>query len=86
MAIDQCIDAYVNMFDQVFKKKRLPVTIRGRIQDRFDTQALEKAIKEVVLNQCGRPNGAENALLQDGDGRNVRCKVYEGILSKCMTR
>ncbi|ERF74884.1 hypothetical protein EPUS_09291 [Endocarpon pusillum Z07020] len=38
------------MFDQVFKKKRLPVTIGGRIQDRFDTQALEKAIKEVVLN------------------------------------
>ena len=53
MDIDQCIDAYVNMFDQVFKKKRLPVTIRGRIQDRFDTQALEKAIKKVVVNQCG---------------------------------
>ncbi|KAF7513170.1 hypothetical protein GJ744_010566 [Endocarpon pusillum] len=48
----------------------------GRVQDRFDTKELEKAIKEIVFQQCGREGGSEDALLQDGDGRKVRCKVF----------
>ena len=82
MDIDQCINAYISMFDRVFQKKRHRITIRGKVQDRFDTQELEKAIKEIVFDQCGRQKGAENTLLRDGDGQKVQCKVYDGILSQ----
>jgi hypothetical protein len=81
MDIDECIDAYVDLFDRVFKKKRHPVTFRGKIQDRFDTKEQEDAIKEIVFQRCGQQKGSENALLRDGDSQNVRCKVYDGLIS-----
>lgn len=75
MDIDTCILAYIRLFDRVFKKKRHRVTIRGNIQDRFDTEEPEKAIKEIVVQQ----SGSENTLLRDGDGQKVPCKMQDGI-------
>lgn len=70
MTIEDCITAYVNLSDRIFKKQRHRVTIKGTVQGRFDTDELERAIKEIVV-QSGLP---EDALLWD----NVpaRCKVY----------
>ena len=76
MDIDQCIDTYVSLFDRVFKKKRHRVTITGKVQDRFDTEELARAIKETVFKQCGQQKGSKNTLLRDGDDQNVGCKVY----------
>ena len=70
MNIDDCITAYVNLSDRVFTKRRHRVTISGTVQGRFDTDELEKAIKEIVV-QSGLP---EDALLWDIVP--ARCKVY----------
>jgi hypothetical protein len=53
----------------------------GKIQDRFDIEELEKAIKNIVFQQCRQQRGSENTPLGEGDGRKVQCKVYNGILS-----
>jgi hypothetical protein len=69
MSVDDCIDAYVSMSDRIFQKKRHRVTIKGKVQGRFDSDELERAIKEIVVNQ-GRE---ENALLKDSP--DAKCKV-----------
>jgi hypothetical protein len=61
MSIDDCIDAYLSLSDRIFQKKRHRVTVKGNIQGRFDSDVLERAIKEVVVAQ-GLP---ENTLLKD---------------------
>ena len=69
MSIDECIDAYLSLSDRVFQKKARLVTIKGKIQGKFDSE-LERAVKDVV-----RKRGLhEDALLKDTlDGA---CKVY----------
>ncbi|PMD65959.1 FabD/lysophospholipase-like protein [Hyaloscypha bicolor E] len=51
MSIDDCIDAYLSLSDQVFEKKRHRVTVKGNIQGRFDSEELARAVKEVVTEQ-----------------------------------
>ncbi len=46
MSVDACIDAYTTLMDGIFQKKRHRVKISGQIQARFDTEELERAIKE----------------------------------------
>jgi hypothetical protein len=69
MPVDECIDAYVSLSDRVFEKRRHCVTIKGRVQGRFDSAALEHAIKEIVASQ----GLTEDALLKDD--ADARCKV-----------
>jgi len=69
MTIDECIDAYIVLSDRVFQKRRHRVTIKGNVQGRFDSDELERAIKEIVVRQ----GLAENALLKDSS--NAKCKV-----------
>lgn len=69
MSIDDCIDAYLLLSDRIFQKKRHRVTAKGNIQGRFDSDELERAIKEVVVAQ-GLP---ENTLLKDTSDN--ACKV-----------
>ncbi len=69
MTIDECIDAYILLSDRVFQKRRHRVTIRGNVQGRFDSDELERAIKEIVEGQ----GLLENALLKDSP--NAKCKV-----------
>jgi hypothetical protein len=45
MSIEECIDAYTSLSDKVFEKQRYRVTVKGKIQGRFDTVALERAVK-----------------------------------------
>jgi predicted acylesterase/phospholipase RssA len=70
MTVDECIDAYVSLSDRIFQKQRHRVTIKGRVQGRFDSDELERAIKEIVARQ----GLAEDALLKDS--RDTKCKVW----------
>jgi hypothetical protein len=52
MTVDECIDAYVSLSDRVPQKQRHRVTIRGRVQGRYGSDELERAIKEIVARQA----------------------------------
>lgn len=64
-----CIDAYLSLSDRVFQKERHRVTTKGNIQGRFDSEELERAVKEVVKKQGLQ----EDALLKDES--DDACKV-----------
>jgi hypothetical protein len=69
MSIDECIDAYLQLSDRIFQKKRHRVTVKGKIQGRFDSDELKRAVKEVIKGQGLQ----EDALLKDTP--NASCKV-----------
>jgi hypothetical protein len=70
MDIDASINAYVEMSDKIFQKKHHRVNTRnGQIQGRFDSEELERAIKEIIRSQ----GLDEDALLMDQP--DTSCKV-----------
>jgi hypothetical protein len=70
MDIDECIAAYTDMSDRIFRKKHHRVRVRtGEIQGRFDTEELERSIKEIIKNK----GFEEDALLMDAP--DAPCKV-----------
>ena len=69
MTVDECIDAYILLSDRIFQKQRHRVTIKGRVQGRFNSNELERAIKEIVVRQ----GLAEDTLLKDAP--DAKCKV-----------
>lgn len=69
MTVDECIDAYVLLSDRIFQKQKHRVTIKGRVQGRFDSDELERAIKEIIKKQ----GLAEDTLLKDAS--DAKCKV-----------
>ena len=71
MTTEECINAYVSMFDKIFTKKSHRVNSRLGLQGRFDSQELEKAIKQVLIDR----NLDSEALLKDV--ADAPCKVYE---------
>jgi len=68
MTVDECIDAYTTLSDRVFEKKSHRITIKGKLQGRFDGAELERAVKTIVVNR----GLGEDALLKDPDSP---CKV-----------
>ncbi|KAL8996607.1 MAG: hypothetical protein Q9188_006530 [Gyalolechia gomerana] len=76
LSIDECIDAYLSLSDRVFQKKSHRVTIRGSIQGRFDSEELERAVKEVIAKQGLH----QDALLKDVS--DDACKVFVCATSK----
>jgi hypothetical protein len=75
MTVDDCITAYTSMFDRIFEKKRHRVTIKGKIQGRFDADELKRAVIQILRGQ----GLDENSLLKDEPG--APCKVYVAIQS-----
>ena len=69
MSIDECINAYLGLSDRIFKKKSHRITVKGKIQGRFDSDELERAIKEVITKQGLQ----KDALLKDT--ADASCKV-----------
>jgi hypothetical protein len=69
MSINECINTYLSLSDRVFQKKRHRVSGKLKIQGRFDSEELERAVREVITKQ-GLP---ENALLKDPS--DTACKV-----------
>ncbi|KAF1943168.1 FabD/lysophospholipase-like protein [Clathrospora elynae] len=52
MSVDQCIDEYIDMMDVIFNpkdKKMLPFKLRsGKVQPRYETENLERAIRQTI--------------------------------------
>ena len=70
MSIRDCIDAYIRLSDKIFEKiHHSPVSWKLRVQGRFDHEALETAIKDVIISAGLQ----EDALLKDD--RPDSCKV-----------
>jgi hypothetical protein len=53
MSVDECIEAYSTLMKQVFEKRehRSFVDMLGRVQPRFSSAALEKAIAQVIKSR-----------------------------------
>lgn len=69
MSIDECIGAYLSLSDDIFHKKRHRVTVKGKIQGRFDSDELERAVKAIVKDR-----GFEEEVLLKDDPASA-CKV-----------
>lgn len=70
MSVADCIKAYLSLSDRVFCRARHWVIVKGKVQGRFDSKELARAVREVVKQQ-GLP---EDALLKDAS--ETSCRVY----------
>ncbi|KAF7512509.1 hypothetical protein GJ744_001444 [Endocarpon pusillum] len=70
MDIDECINAYMELCNRIFTKKKTLLNIKGKIQGRFDTKVLEEGIKKIVRDKTG----SEDTLLRDDP--NAPCKTF----------
>jgi patatin-like phospholipase/acyl hydrolase len=70
LSVDACMDAYVEMSDRIFSKKRYRLKLNRQVQCRFDWEELEKCVKEVLV---GLGMDAD-ALLRDEP--RAKCKVF----------
>jgi hypothetical protein len=62
MSVDECIKAYTDLSEDVFnKKRRLPMGVKGHLKERYDSGALELAVKKILKER----NLDEDALLKD---------------------
>lgn len=70
MDVEDCITAYSKLMEIVFEKQSswLPVSLRGRVKARFDSEKLRVAIEEVV---CGAKASTAD-LFNDGKDRGCR--------------
>ncbi|KAG7124123.1 Calcium-independent phospholipase A2-gamma like protein [Verticillium longisporum] len=76
MSVDECIAAFTSLCDGVFeKKKHHRVRMNGKLRGRFDSRALERAIKQILV----RTNHDENILLRDASSS---CRVFVCATSK----
>ncbi|KAH7021523.1 acyl transferase/acyl hydrolase/lysophospholipase [Microdochium trichocladiopsis] len=75
MSVDHCIAAYISLSNDVFQKKSHRVKLNGKLQGRFDSATLERAIKQ-ILKETGHD---ENVLLKDASST---CKVFVCATSK----
>jgi hypothetical protein len=69
MSIQECIDVYTSLLDDMFKKHRHRMTVKGKIQRIFDAATLERAVKQILVKQ----GLDENTLFKDS--LDTACKV-----------
>ncbi|KAI5252859.1 phospholipase, patatin family protein [Aureobasidium subglaciale] len=68
MSVDECIEAYIQLSEDVFHpKRRIPFGIKGNVKERYDSETLELAVKQVLRDR----NINEDALLQNEFGTKV---------------
>ncbi|KAI7091445.1 general substrate transporter [Hortaea werneckii] len=77
MSIDDCIDAFTSLMGRAFKKEhKLAFTFCGKVQHRYDSKELEKAIKEVITGTGLH----QDALLRHNP--TPKCKCFVVALSE----
>jgi hypothetical protein len=69
MSVDDCINAYTRLADKVFVKKSHRFSLTGKVQARYDSDALVEAVKSIM----GEAGFDEKSLLWDPDPH--ACKV-----------
>lgn len=77
MDIDDCIKAYIQLADCVFKTTNSALDLTGQTPNpsRFNTKALEQEIKAIIRARTG----SETSVLNTGPDQS--CKVYVGCFS-----
>lgn len=71
MSVDDCISTYTQLSSRVFQKKHAsPVKISGKVQARYSSEELQRAIEDVVE----KSHMDRNALLKDTSPQ--ACKVF----------
>ena len=78
MTVDECIERYIALSDEVFEKKAHRIKINGKLQGRFDAMKLERTVKQILIDS----GLDQEALLQDIS--DAACKVY--VLVECLAR
>ncbi|KAF1935899.1 phospholipase, patatin family protein, partial [Clathrospora elynae] len=68
ISVADCIAAYLSLSERVFRKTRHRVTVKGKVQGRFDAKELAQAVKKVVKQQGMQ----EDALLKDAPEAGCR--------------
>ncbi|KAJ6081476.1 hypothetical protein N7499_006350 [Penicillium canescens] len=77
MDVQQCIDAYRTLSRDIFSNPRvIGVNWRGNVRARFDSQKLERAVKDIIKSR----DLPEDSLLDDGAKRDS--KVFACSISK----
>ncbi|KAH6476019.1 hypothetical protein HBI59_006010 [Parastagonospora nodorum] len=71
MGVQECIDQYTTLFSSIFTKKKHRVGWGGKLQGRFDHEALEAGIKQIVREKLHD----EHALFKDNSS-NGGCKTF----------
>ncbi|RYP47753.1 hypothetical protein DL768_006221 [Monosporascus sp. mg162] len=79
MTVDECINSYVFLSEEVFEKKAHRVKINSQLQGRFDKAALERVVKHTLKNH----SFDEDTLLKDSP--YVPCKVKQTSGTVCLT-
>jgi hypothetical protein len=72
MDIDSCIEAYLQLSELIFKKRRLNIfqtSLSGKLNSRYDAVQLERSIKQLCV-RCGLD---EDAPLLEGN--DAKCKT-----------
>jgi patatin-like phospholipase/acyl hydrolase len=77
MGVDECIEEYKRLSSDVFAHCRHRITLRGKLQGRFDHDALANGVKAVLAAR----NVGEDALLKDPLNN---CKTYYSSLPRLM--
>jgi hypothetical protein len=74
MSVDDCIQKYEDMVDEIFKKSHFPVTRRGEVKGRFNTEVLTRKIQKVI-EETGL---SVDTTLRHNDAD--MCKVYVNLV------
>ncbi|KAF7551887.1 hypothetical protein G7Z17_g4703 [Cylindrodendrum hubeiense] len=77
MSVSDCIEEYQKLSSAVFTKTRHRLSLSGKVQGRFDHEALEKSMKSLLQ----RLGFSEDELMKEGDGA-PRCKTFVCTMSK----
>ena len=72
MNIDDCIEAFTEMMDEIFKQKaKIPFKLfSGKVKPRYNSATLERCIRKVITN-AGLPSDAKLR-----HPKYSSCKVY----------
>ncbi|KAJ5369811.1 uncharacterized protein N7496_005903 [Penicillium cataractarum] len=75
MDVSECIKAYITLSKEIFEKSAwFPLKRNLDVNDRFDSAALERCIRDIVKKNIGEGKNPDVELLNDGSKRN--CKVF----------
>ena len=75
MSIEDCIEKYIELSDAIFVKKRHRLRLNTDIQGRFDTDELERSIKNIIKD-VGLPDDEKMRSQQQIKSGKRFCKVY----------
>ncbi|KAL2072095.1 hypothetical protein VTL71DRAFT_11438 [Oculimacula yallundae] len=70
MSVAECIEAYATLSDTIFQKKKHRMASFRRVQGRFDSEELQRAITEIIVKRGQEPDARMT------DSSQAACKVF----------